>query len=391
MKNVFRIIAFVAGLFTFLALLQVRNSEALPLFARRIGRDCSFCHMAFPKLNERGRIFRSNGYRFAEEESWEDVRRWDTLPLSMEVEVEGLYDRTHLSGTVKESSDLKIGEAELLSAGTVGRTGRVTFYGVIGAEETINSDGSTSYDPFIGDAFVQINDLAGPRGQGMLNIRAGQWETGALPFLSHSQRLLDARYMAQNSLNVFRPAERALELNGSVAADEENYIPTQRYSVGLSREDTVDDDRMKGFYSTYSLTFAESMSLGAVFRSGRERAAGGGDTSYIKYGLAGELYTGRIIVAAGLFRSEPHRGPTLTDYLAEATVFPIRRFLLTARLDLVETKNRKDATLVGVSLRYYILSNVYTTAEYSRLTDRDHVTSTLDEERRVRFSLVALL
>ena len=45
----------------------------MPMFAKRIGRDCSYCHVAFPKLNETGRIFKTNGYRFAEEEEWEEV------------------------------------------------------------------------------------------------------------------------------------------------------------------------------------------------------------------------------------------------------------------------------------------------------------------------------
>ena len=89
----------------------------MPFFARRIGRDCTYCHTLIPKLNEMGRTFRSNGYRFTAEEEWQDVRDWQTVPVSVEAEVEESMGAAELEPEVALSmQQLQYNVAEALDA-----------------------------------------------------------------------------------------------------------------------------------------------------------------------------------------------------------------------------------------------------------------------------------
>ncbi|MBE9531754.1 MAG: hypothetical protein IME98_02995, partial [Proteobacteria bacterium] len=162
-------------LFIFLALFilstfAASESFAMPMFAKRIGRDCSYCHVSFPKLNETGRIFRANGFRFAEEEQWVEIKDMDTLPLAMEIEIEGVFNKTKSGGVWSDESDMKVEELEIMAGAVLGKEGKVSVLGVIGIEET-----ATDYEPF-SHGYIQINDLIGPRGEGVLNLKAGEYE-----------------------------------------------------------------------------------------------------------------------------------------------------------------------------------------------------------------------
>lgn len=48
-------------------LLPLRTAEAIPAFARKYQTSCQTCHIAFPKLNPFGEVFRLHGYRIPEE------------------------------------------------------------------------------------------------------------------------------------------------------------------------------------------------------------------------------------------------------------------------------------------------------------------------------------
>ncbi|MEE8575410.1 MAG: hypothetical protein V3T30_08360, partial [Thermodesulfobacteriota bacterium] len=189
--------------FALAVLLLPGAAFAMPMFARQIGRKCTYCHSVFPKLNETGRIFKSNGYRFAEEGEWLKVKDIKTIPVAFEVEVEGIYNRTRMApGGWIDSSDMKVEELEVMAGGALGTSGRISVLGVLGVAQTEADDGSTDYEPFIGPAFVQVNDLIGPKGEGLLNIRGGQWEV-ALPNLGSMQKVVKNGYFADSVLDVF--------------------------------------------------------------------------------------------------------------------------------------------------------------------------------------------
>lgn len=73
-------------------LLNVREAEAIPAFARQYGRDCQTCHVTFPKLTPFGEAFRRNGYRFPGGED-ADYVQGEPVPLGQE-EYEKLFPHT---------------------------------------------------------------------------------------------------------------------------------------------------------------------------------------------------------------------------------------------------------------------------------------------------------
>src|SRR5260221_11990262 len=57
-----RVVAFSLGIAT-MVLAAPRPASAVPAFARKYGVRCTFCHEAWPVLNDFGRAFRDKGYR----------------------------------------------------------------------------------------------------------------------------------------------------------------------------------------------------------------------------------------------------------------------------------------------------------------------------------------
>jgi len=375
---------FLILVFAALAFLPV-DAGAMPFFARRIGRDCSYCHMAIPKLNDTGNIFRSNGYRFVAEDEWEDARDWKTFPVAVEAEVELLYNRFKTGGARTESNDMKVEEVELFAGGPMGKSGRVSTLVRVTFSDT--GDTGSGLDTTVDKAFVQINDLAGPSGEGRLNLRAGRWEVG-LPFFNAMSSPLGNGYLADRTLNILTPGQRAVELNGSVVREGEESSFAHRYSAGLSREDVFGGEKLAGFYGTYSFTINEAYSLGAIFRTGREKLAAV-DTSYNKYGVAAEVDAGVAVITAGFFKSDINGAPERDDYVIEMLV-PLDKFTIGARYDYLKEHGKDGARSQTIMVRYNILSNVYAQLEYRGLDDSALVTGANEDELKLRAFLMAI-
>jgi len=62
-----KIIAVIILMFVLELLIISKNSEAMPLFARKYSADCSMCHTNVPQLNRVGYEFRLAGYRMPED------------------------------------------------------------------------------------------------------------------------------------------------------------------------------------------------------------------------------------------------------------------------------------------------------------------------------------
>lgn len=361
----------------------------MPFFARQIGRSCSFCHTQFPKLKEAGRIFRANGYRFEDEGEWKEVEEYEVLPAAFEVEVEGKYDRTESSGARSTSSDMVIEEVEVMAGGAIGESGRVSALAMLAVAQG-DSGGTATYETTLPSAFIQVNDLIGPRGSGLLNLRAGQGQV-ALPHSGCSQKVIHNAYFAESTLGLYSCSQRLVELNGSVVTqDEESWSPTHRYSAGVTRENVHDDDRLKGAYASYSLTFKEIYTIGAIYRYVEERD-GPLDGYYNRYGASAEAEAGPFVLSAGYFRSDRvGSGGDSFNYVLEGTWSPGMNLTLGARYDIFKTAGKKGARSQSYMLRYDIMNNVYTQIELRTLDDDDHATGSAEGSTKGRFFLVAL-
>lgn len=356
---------------------------AFPFFTRQVGRDCTYCHTAFPRLNETGRTFRSNGYRFEAEGEWRDVKDITSVPVSFEVEVEALYDRIKTNGATAESSDMKVEEAEIIAGGAFGKTGRLTAL-VTAAVAQADSTFETS----IPRAFIQVNDLAGPAGAGLLNVKAGIGEI-ALPFLTPVNSPISNRYLSDTKLKVLTAEERFMELNGSYTAEGESTTLAHRYSAGISREDVNSDDKLKGIYAAYSATYNEGLSIGAVFRSGKEKN-GADDISARRYGVAAEADAGPFTFTAGYFRADRTGLPGLEDYMAEALYRMLPGIAFAGRFEMAIESGKESAKSQSYMARYNILSNAFTQLEYRHLEDGARVLGGGELEDKIRLLLVAL-
>lgn len=74
-----------------LAIMAPEKAEAIPAFSRQTGKPCSTCHSVVPKLNQVGKNFRTNGFRFPEDTEREALQNLKHVPRSAEIEVEAEY------------------------------------------------------------------------------------------------------------------------------------------------------------------------------------------------------------------------------------------------------------------------------------------------------------
>ncbi len=395
-----------SGLVEFLA---PPEAEAIPAFSRQTGESCSTCHVAYPKLNQTGQNFRTNGFRFPEDKEWQDVQDLKHVPLSVEIEVEAEYTKTRGAGASGQESLLKIDEVELLAGAPLGKEGRFSGYGVLSFAEG---------DVSVGQAYGQVNDLLGEKGHGLLNIKVGQFDI-ALPFLSSTQRVIKQRYFAQETLGILGARRQGgsteseavelyntgVEINGQLVAKEADGI-THRYAIGLYQPKSLVNGNHLGFpglYATYSIHFWERFTIGAIYKRDVVNSALNplipeGKRGVDKWGIAGEVKLGPFLATAGYFRSDglPSTGDgalsnathnrALQNYMAEVLFIPHdipfipnKKFVLGGRFDHIDQELAQSSSRTTFMGRYYILPSVFVQAEW-RVHDGGSVAGTSGQD-----------
>lgn len=365
------------------AALAPTGASAYPFFTRQVGRDCAFCHNAYPKLNDTGRTFLYNGYRFEAEGEWREVKDLSSVPVSFEVEIEGLYDDIRRASGWEESSDIVVEEAEVIAGGAFGKSGRVSALVAVTAAE--QSDGT--FKTSVPKAFVQFNDLAGSPGSGSLNLKAGIGDIG-IPFLHPAATPIANRTLAETLLGILDPEERFIEVNGSYSPESDSRAVTHRYRAGFSREEVDGSNTIKGVYAAWSATIDEWLSLGAVARLGEE-ASGGADHDFARYGAGVEAELGPVVASFAYFMAANDGAPDAEDWLAEALYFR-GGLTLGGRYEQARLSGRDSAKSQTLMARYNILTNAYAQVELRRLDDPDRAAGGGDTENKARLMLVAL-
>lgn len=147
-------------------------SEATPQFARTYRVDCSYCHSAPPRLNERGLRFLASGYRIDGE------ARSRTIPLA-------IWNTADVEW--RHSTDLTKGfpsRIELISAGPLGSSRAVYFAEWRALSQSLGGNGRLgNRSGRFEDLFVSTPVTPG----GALSLTAGQFR--ALTQVDVSQRL----------------------------------------------------------------------------------------------------------------------------------------------------------------------------------------------------------
>ena len=95
------------------------TAEAVPSFARETGKNCSYCHNAWPQLNKKGRSFKELGYRLPDRElmSYKDIAEEGHIPVSAVI-VARPYDKKDSN---EEANFRALHEVEVIIAGAVGK------------------------------------------------------------------------------------------------------------------------------------------------------------------------------------------------------------------------------------------------------------------------------
>lgn len=365
-----------------------QKAEAIPAFSRQTGKSCSTCHSAFPKLNQTGQNFRTNGFRFPEDKEWNDVQDLKHVPLSVEIEVEGEFNKEDKKS---QTSQLKIDEIELLAGTPLGKNGGFSGYGVLSFAEG---------EVGVGQAYGQVNDLIGEIGHGLLNLKAGQFEI-ALPFLSHSQRVIKQRYFAQSQLGMLGARAKrttgndaeaaefyntAVELNGQIVGKESNDL-THRYAVGVYQPQDLNDGNKlgnPGFYATYAVNFLENFNLGAIYKRDVVNTTlvpgiPNAKKSVNKWGISGDAKIGPFIATLAYFRSDGlpsaagtfknnDTGRALQNYMGEILFIPNKKWVVGGRVDHIDQEAIQSGTRTTFMGRYNISPSVFFQAEW-RVTD----------------------
>ncbi|HET8580814.1 MAG TPA: hypothetical protein VFL31_07430 [Nitrospiraceae bacterium] len=144
-----------------LILASVRESQAIPAWARKYNADCSMCHYpVIPRLNSFGHQFRRAGYRLAEEFGKEqDVTRVGDF---LSVRLRPRFSYQDMQGQIKKSQ-FTLNDATFFYAGAISKN----FSGFV--ESEIESDGDIEL----------IGQLQGVFGKSdrYLSFRMGQMHT----------------------------------------------------------------------------------------------------------------------------------------------------------------------------------------------------------------------
>ena len=95
------------------------TAEAVPSFAREVGKNCSYCHNAWPQLNKKGRSFKELGYRLPDRDlmSYKDIAEEGHIPVSAVIFARP-YDKKDSSEEVNMRA---LHEVEVIVAGAAGK------------------------------------------------------------------------------------------------------------------------------------------------------------------------------------------------------------------------------------------------------------------------------
>ena len=103
-------------------------AEALPLFAKKYRLPCKTCHEAFPKLNDFGEAFRSNGYQLK--------TGTDVIPPAPDAFPSTIAMRTTVIADIEAANHMPtdIDNSDTVTTGTLALTGIDLFSAGVLAE-----------------------------------------------------------------------------------------------------------------------------------------------------------------------------------------------------------------------------------------------------------------
>ena len=324
--------------------------EATPQFSRQYAVDCSYCHVAPPRLNQRGEDFLARGYRL---DPLKPMPSHRTVPLAVWNTFDLEYRRT--PGFTKGYPS----RVELISGGPVGTTPASYFIELralsqqIGAGNRLLNRSGRFEDAFINVPMKPLKSLTATIGQ----FRAlGQIDVSRR--LSLSEPLAFSAGIADP-----RPPSSSARLTALRAFSPSGRQP----GVRLTYQRPGSQHAADGWYSALTLPLTGELTIPFTDAASFEfevRPKGVFGESYYRSGLTafgGHVFVGNdrslanlvvnsdltdrwaVLGAVGFDRL---RGTTASRYSVGAEYIFTRRLLSGARFDHRTGQNRRPAVLV---------------------------------------------
>lgn len=388
MKNTIRQFSVISAVLILVSTLYPGESNAIPAFARKNGMACSGCHTAWPMLNNVGRRYKENGYRFSKEEQprvkINENLSWDeSLPVSV-VLVARPYDK-------KDSGERKVRalhEAELMIGGPMGE--KMSGFFEIEAEDEF------------------INDLGLDVGVPAASLSYNHSDAVNLQFSYADVLWFDSYNTYSNSRRLTRGVQ-AVVSNAFGGADNDGALNTPRQNVavygrpvdsffyGVSMSGLADDaEGVDGQTVTARVAyeFTQDIMLGAMIMDGVCTVASGSascvanDRDYSRTGLDVQATISDMTITGAYLQAEDDNNAATTTlennaffvqamYVipngGRATWVPLLRY------DVYEKNNGvEEIEELTLTVSHYFTENIQGFIEY---WDRTGDGSTLDDDR----------
>ena len=388
MKNTLRKFSVISAVLILVSTLYPGESNAIPAFARKNGLACSGCHTAWPMLNNVGRRYKENGYRFSKEEQprvkINENLSWDeSLPVSV-VLVARPYDK-------KDSGERKIRalhEAELMIGGPMGE--KMSGFFEIEAEDEFTNE--LGLDVGIPAASLSYNH------NDAVNLQ-----------FSYADALwFDAYNTYSNSRRLTRGVQ-AVVSNSFGGADNDGALNTPRQNIavygrpvdsffyGLSMSGLADDaEGVDGqtVIARVAYEFTQDIMLGAMIMDGVCSVASGSascvtnDRDYSRTGFDVQATVSDLTITGAYLQAEDDN--TAATALLENNAFFVQATYVMAnggratwvpllRYDAYEKNNGvEEIEELTLTVSHYFTENIQGYIEY---WDRSGDGATLDDDR----------
>lgn len=352
------------------------EAQAIPVFARKYGFNCTMCHSNFPRLNDFGVRYRQNGYQLPGRENEEKTVLEGPAPFAMRTSLGYNYDKFSNTPGSTDVSEFQLDGLDILSGGLFGSN---IGYLLVYRPQITGTRGVVAQPGVLEMASVVFSNI----GSTMLNVRAGRFEPAYVAF-SAIRRLTVSPYEVYDFAFpggvALSDTQSGLEITGY---NRQGFS----YATGLVNGSASgqSDDGPADMYLRAAKVFGRGegqttgQRIGVIGYFGRGRGTPGTPPvlstreGYNRFGLDASLNYARFNLALQYLQGNDNRAlwGTASDVkfsggFAELCYTPATSLVSFARYDWVNTGDlAENVTRWTVGGRYYFQDNIALHLEYS--------------------------
>jgi hypothetical protein len=349
-------------------------AQAIPVFARKYGFNCTMCHSAYPRLNDFGVRYRQNGYQLPGRESEERTVLQSPAPIAFRTSAGYNYDPA--AGIRR----FQINGLDLLSGGLLGYN---LGYFMIYVPEISGSSGVAPQTGSLEMANVMFSNVASTS---WLNLRVGRFEPAYVAFSVKRQLSVAPveiyEYTAEDQILPFSETQEGIELTGYGRSGLSYAVGWINGSPGNSASDPTSDVYVRAaqvFGQGEGQTAGQRVGLIGYLGKARPSAQPTASAQPVKR-LGADIslnYEQLNLAIQGMYGMDDKSlwgTPSDAEFwggFTELSYLPLTELVGFLRYDHVTSpkeidRNRQRVTVGG---RYYFVDNLALHAEFSRLLE----------------------